>query len=307
LLENINLAEVKVFTVVVETGSFTKAAEVLLCSRSHISKQLTQLEADLGVALLIRTTRSQKLTEQGSVFYESCKKSLQGINHAIEDILVSSQLLQGQLNISCVGGYIGENLVADLIYKFMACYPDIRINLDFSSPRVDLISGAFDAVFRMGKLEDSALIARKLMDISVDTLASPEYLRLHGKPNTPKELIHHRCITGSVKHWSFIAKGSIDKKIEVPIKGHLSCKNGRVMINSALAHHGIIRVPHLYCQNEMATGKLVPVFDHWQVSATPFYLIYLQNKYQSLRLKYFIDFIIKEFSAKASSVKENLC
>ncbi|WDE10374.1 LysR family transcriptional regulator [Thalassomonas haliotis] len=293
--KKIGLSDIRTFVVLVQSGSFTNAAEALMCSRSHISKQLAQLESDLGVTLLSRTTRTQKLTPQGEVFFERCQRSLQSIDTAVDIVLESSESLHGAIKINCVGGFIGEEIVAPLVNDFMAKHPDISIELDFSSRRVDLVSGEFDFVFRMGALDDSALIARKLADIHIGTFASPAYLKQYGSPDEPKALKHHRCIIGSMHHWAFVSLSS-DKKLEVPVSTHLRCKNGRVMVSSAVAGNGIIRVPELYCRHELNCGELVPVFNDWKVQSTPLSLIYLQDKHQPLRLQTFKDFVLREFA-----------
>ena len=293
--KQVSLSDIKTFVVLAEQGSFTKAGEKLLCSRSHISKQLAQLESSLGVSLLIRTTRTQHLTPQGEAFYERCKQSLNGISHAIDRVLESADSLSGNIRINCVGGYIAEEIIAALISDFMLQHPDINIELDFSSQRVDLVSGEFDFVFRMGELADSSLIARKLTDIKINTYVSPTYLAKYGKPTDPKDLLRHRCIAGSLKNWTFIDRDN-NKKTEVTIAGNLTCKSGRVMVSSAILGNGIIRVPELYCQRELEQGKLMPLFDQWGVESTPFYLVYLQDKHQPLRLKVFKDYVVENFS-----------
>ncbi|WDE06965.1 LysR family transcriptional regulator [Thalassomonas viridans] len=294
--KKISLSDIRTFVVLAECGSFTRAAEALMCSRSHISKQLAQLESDLGVTLLTRTTRTQKLTPQGEVFFERCQRSLQSIDSAVDSVLESSEALQGQIKINCVGGQIGEDIVAPLVNDFMVKNPQLSVELDFSSRRVDLVSGEFDFVFRMGELDDSALIARKLTDIHIDTLASPAYIERYGWPADPKALKHHRCIVGSMHHWTFVDLRN-GKRLELPVNASLRCKNGRVMISSALAGNGIIRVPELYCQKELKQGKLVPVFNDWKVQSTPFNLVYLKDKHQPLRLRTFKDFVVSEFAA----------
>ena len=206
---------------------------------------------------------------QGEAFYERCKQSLNGISHAIDRVLESADSLSGNIRINCVGGYIAEEIIASLISNFMAEHPDINIELDFSSRRVDLISGEFDFVFRMGELADSSLIARKLTDIKINTYVSPKYLAKHGKPN---------------------------KKTDVMVNGNLTCKNGRVMLSSAISGNGIIRVPELYCKTELEQGLLVPLFTKWQVESTPFYLVYLQDKHKPMRLTAFKDYVLENFS-----------
>lgn len=294
----INLSDIRSFVILAEQGSFTKAGEKLACSRSHISKQLTQLESSLGVSLLVRTTRSQHLTPQGAAFYERCKHSLSGIYQAVDRVLDSADTLSGNIRINCVGGFIAEEIIASLINDFINEHPDITIELDLSSRRVDLISGEFDFVFRMGELQDSALIARKLTDINFNTYVSPKYIAKYGKPNEPSELMYHRCISGSIKNWVFI-KDKTGRRTEVTVDGSLICKNGRVMISSAISGHGIIRVPELYCKAEVNKGLLAPLFTKWHVEPTPFYLVYVQDKHQPIRIKAFKDYVINNFSKYA--------
>ncbi len=287
----INLADIRAFVVIAQSGSFTDAAELLNCSRSHLSKQLLQLETMLAVKLITRTTRSQRLTEQGKLLFEQCTRSLLSIENAVAEVIDHASSTKGLLNINCVGGYIGEDIIAPLVNDFISQHPQISVNLDFTSQRVDLISGEFDFVFRMGNLTDSNLIARKLADLAIGTFASPNYLAGHGQPNEPKDLKNHQCITGSVKQWAFTDTQTTTKKVEVIVNGHFQCKNGRAMKNSALAGNGIVRLPLLYCQQELNTGLLVPVFSQWQVPHTPLYLVYLQNKFQPARLKLFVEFV----------------
>ncbi|ABZ75193.1 transcriptional regulator, LysR family [Shewanella halifaxensis HAW-EB4] len=295
MYQDLNLADVRAFTVIAEKGSFTIAAEKLGCSRSHLSKQLTQLERYLGVTLITRTTRAQRLTEQGRFFYERCQHALDIMEQAVAKTVDDAHNLQGKININCVGGYIGEEIVNQLVNDFMTLHPNIQVHLDFSSQRVDLVLDEFDLVFRMGELEDSGLVARKLMDIANCTLASPRYIAKHGRPEHPKELKHHACVTGSVHHWSYHRRSNKSHKTEVTITGALLCKNGRVMKSSALAGNGIVRLPEIYCSAELNAGTLVHLFDDWAISDTPLYLLYNRDQFQPARLRQFIEFTIQNF------------
>jgi DNA-binding transcriptional LysR family regulator len=289
------LDDLKAFTTIAQQGSFTKAAEVMTCSRSHLSKQLNQLEAQLGVSLITRTTRAQRLTQHGELLFQQCLQAFNSLEQAMDTTIEQSHRLQGQININCVGGYLGEDIIAKFIGDFIQQYPDIRVNLDFSSDRVDLLSGQFDMVFRMGILQDSGLVARKLMSITNGVFATPEYLKNFGQPNTPDELINHQCIIGSVDHWKFLSSTGNKKPREVIVTGGVHCKNGRVMKNLALKNNGIARLPYYYCQVELQNQQLQPVFNDWRLADTPLYLIYHKDNYQPQRLKVFVDFMIKSF------------
>ncbi|MCG7550458.1 LysR substrate-binding domain-containing protein [Pseudoalteromonas sp. Of7M-16] len=291
----VSYSDIKSFLVLVESGSFTNAAQTLRCSRSHVSKQLTQLESDLGVSLMVRTTRTQHLTDAGEIFYEKCKQSFLGIESAIERAKEQASSLSGKLKINSVGGYIGENIIGPLVSDFMKAHPEISVVLDFSSQRVDLVSGEFDFVFRMGELFDSALIARKLTDIEVGTFASPDYIEKYGRPTEPKNLDRHKCIAGSMNQWSFVNSSSGARQ-NISVNADLACKNGRVMLHGALLGNGIIRVPNVYCTDEVQQGRLVPIFKNWQPEPTPFYLLYLQDKHQSARIIAFKNFVLTHFA-----------
>ena len=292
--KDINYADINSFLILVEEGSFTKAANKLMCSRSQISKQLSQLEAGLGVSLLVRTTRTQHLTPSGELFYDKCKKAFERIEHAIDITSDTASHTSGEIRINCVGGYIGENVIGPMVTDFMQKYPQINVVLDFSSRRVDLVAGEFDFVFRVGDLTDSSLIARKLTELTIGIYASPEYIKKHGEPLNPKDLINHKCIAGSLNTWTLLSEHTNEKQ-EVIVQGDLECKNGKVMVYSALRGNGIIRVPEVYCNSELNDGTLIPVFKHWHPKATPFYLVFLRDKHQPMRIKVFKEFVYKNF------------
>ncbi|WP_417869635.1 LysR substrate-binding domain-containing protein [Vibrio furnissii] len=292
--KQINLADIRSFVLIAQLGNFTKAAEALDVSRSHVSRQISQLEQQIGVTLLIRTTRSLKLTEAGKTFFAQCEAALHSIDQAVLAAVDDTEAVRGQIRINSVGGYLGEEIVADLITQFMARYPHVRVDLDLSSHRVDLIEDEFDVAFRMGKLEDSGFVSRKLMDVEMGTYASPSYLDRHGHPTHPRELEHHQCLTGSVTRWAFQHKQS-HESLECHIQGQLRCKSGRVMIKGALAGNGIIRVPALYCLHEVTSGALQPVFDDWNIQSVEFSALYHRDRYQPKRIRTFIEFTNQYF------------
>ncbi|MBN3492555.1 LysR substrate-binding domain-containing protein [Vibrio neptunius] len=297
MLNQINLADIRSFVLIAQLGNFTKAAEALGVSRSHVSRQISSLENQIGVTLLIRTTRTLKLTEAGKAFYQQCERALHNIDQALLAAVDDVEKVQGEIKINCVGGYLGEELIAQIATEFMHVHPDVSIHLDFSSHRVDLIEDDFDIAFRMGKLEDSGFVARKLLDIQMGTLASPDYLKRYGQPNHPKELTQHHCLSGSVKRWSFESKADA-QHYDVFVNGHMQCKNGRVLVKGALNGNGIIRVPMIYCEQELANGKLVEVFDHWGIPSVDFSAIYHRDRFQPKRLREFISFVKHYFDAR---------
>ncbi|MGF1907213.1 MULTISPECIES: LysR family transcriptional regulator [Aliivibrio] len=290
MINQINLTDIRSFVLIARLGNFTKAADTLDVSRSHVSRQISSLEKHMGVTLLIRTTRTLRLTEAGKHFYYQCEQALHTIDQALLSAVDDVEKVQGEIKVNCVGGHIGEVVIAEVVNAFMQQYPEVSISLDFSSNRVDLIEEEFDIAFRMGSLDDSGFVAKKLLVIDMGTLASPEYLTRRGRPSHPKELNQHHCLTGSVRKWHFQSTQT-NEHYDVTVKGNLQCKNGRVLVAGALAGNGIIRVPLIYCQQELDDGKLEQVFEEWVIPSVDFSALYHRDRYQPKRIRTFIDFV----------------
>ncbi|MGF1758050.1 LysR substrate-binding domain-containing protein [Photobacterium sagamiensis] len=291
MLNKVNLADIRSFVLIAQQGNFTKAAEVLSVSRSHVSRQISALEKQMGVTLLIRTTRTLRLTEAGKLFYQQCETALGQIDQALITAVDDTEEVRGKIRLNCVGGYLGEEVVSPMVCEFMNCHPEIEIHLEFSSHRIDLIDDEFDLALRMGKIDDAGFVAKRLLNLEMATLASPAYLKCHGGLEHPKDLIDHRCITGSVKKWHFQKKNNTSQSYNVQVDGQLECKNGRVLLKGALMGNGIIRVPLIYCQQEVQRGELQRVLNEWNIPNVEFSAIYHRDRYQPKRLRVFIEFM----------------
>ncbi|GGI71574.1 LysR family transcriptional regulator [Shewanella gelidii] len=299
MLNQVNLSDLRAFVLIAQLGSFTQAAGVLQVSRSHVSRQLSALEKQLGVTLITRTTRRLNLTDTGKTLFAQCQTAFTDIEHALLAAVDDNEQLRGNIRLNCVGGFIGEEIVADIVHQFMGHYPHVSIALDFSSHRIDLIADEFDIAFRMGKLQDASFIGRHLLDIEMVTLASPKYLQQHPPIEHPKQLSQHRCLTGSVTQWCFHNNHDKNQTIEIQIQGRLHCKNGRALIKGALANNGIIRVPKIYCQHEIEQGLLQPILENWHIAPVPLFAIYQKDKYQPQRLRDFIEFTLQALKSTA--------
>lgn len=295
MIDTLDLGEIRTFVLIARLGGFGKAADALGVSRSHVSRQLSALEQTLGVRLINRTTRTQQLTAAGAIFLDESEAALNRIGQAAQEAINGNQTMRGHIRINCVGGYLGENIVAPLLGQFMRHYPDITLDIDFTSHRVDLLADQFDLVFRMGAIPDCGFIAKQLSEIDMRTLASPQYLQRYGTPQHPHDLVDapHRCIVGSVSTWHY--HSTTESDMYVPVPPTLSCKNGRVMVQSAVAGLGIIRVPSVYCQAEIEQGQLIPLLCDWNIPKVPFSLLYHQDKYRPQRIRTLIDFIVQSW------------
>lgn len=294
MLNKVNLADIRAFVLIAQLGNFTKAAEAMNVSRSHVSRQISSLESQLGVTLLTRTTRSLKLTYAGQRFHQQCEGALAQVEQALFAAIDDTEEVQGQIRVNSVGGHLGEDVIAEYIADFMSLYPKVSVDLDFSSHRIDLIEDQFDVAFRMGKLEDANFVGKHLTDIQMVTLASPEYIEKRGEPKHPKDLLEHDILRGSVTRWSYSSRTNEDKH-EITVSARFTCRNGRALVAGALKGNGIIRVPLMYCAEEVRQGQLVEVMQEWQIPAVPFYAIYHRDKYQPKRLQTFIDFTKQQF------------
>ena len=286
-------SNLSVFVSVVEAGSFTKAAEVLSSSKSRVSQQISQLEKTLGVQLLHRTTRSIRPTEIGLQIYEQCKLGFDIIDQTVVKAIEAQHSLSGKIRMSSVGGKVGEELVAPIINQFMTIYPNVQIELEFGSPKVDLFSEHYDLALRMGKLEDSTLVARPLQTLSSHVCASQEYLDKYGVPLQPKDLKKHRCICGSLNEWPFSNDGKMES---VKIDPVLKCGNGKVMRDSALQHQGIVRLHGLYLIDDIQAGRLVEILQDWHVDPHPVALVYPKSRFGVKRIKALVDFILEQYA-----------
>ena len=191
------------FITEVEQGNFTLAAEQLGTTRARVSQVIAELEQELAVQLIVRSTRSMQLTASGERFYQNCRNGWSILQDSIEQVKSSQTQLSGLIRINSVGGWFGERILAPLLIQFMHKYPQVKIELDFASSHVDLIADRYDLAVRMGDLPDSNLIARPLTFYPSYVCASTDYIKNYPVVEHPKQLKNYPCILGSMKKWQF--------------------------------------------------------------------------------------------------------
>ncbi|MFT6985663.1 MAG: DNA-binding transcriptional LysR family regulator [Psychromonas sp.] len=289
--------EILAFLAVVKTGSFTRAAEQTKTSKSRVSQQVSSLEKTLGITLLHRSTRKIRLTDAGDSYYSECARAAAILEQARKNLNEQQDQVAGLIRLNSVGGLFSENMLAPAVIAFMQQYPDVEIQLDFSSAQVDVIAENVDLVVRMGQLNDSALIARKLMEIKTDVVASPAFIKKQGKPNQPQQLAQFNCLCGSLRKWHFQHKSS-EQVQDVTVTGSLSSANGHILCRAAIEGVGIVRLNELYTDQYIQTGKLVSIFEQWQIPSSPVSLIYPKVRYKTKRIQVFVDFLIAWFENK---------
>ncbi|SDR48232.1 LysR family transcriptional regulator [Pseudovibrio sp. Tun.PSC04-5.I4] len=290
-MNNIYWNGLRSFLAVAEHGSFTLASDETGLSKASLSQQVSQLEAHLDVQLLYRTTRKLRLTEIGERYYEMCKTGVKQIQDASDLASQATDSLTGSIKMNAVGGMIGEDLIAPLVIQYQKENPGIEVKLDFSSIRVDLLESDYDLVLRMGDLEDSTLIARKLHTITTRYVASPSFVKAHPKIKHPSDLKKLAFISGSVQDWIFVRA---DEEVVVQADSGFQISNGRVMCRAACAGLGIARLSDVYTDSAIKHGDLTEVLAGWN-QTTPLWLVSPPTRHQLHRVRELMNFLASNF------------
>jgi LysR family transcriptional regulator for bpeEF and oprC len=286
------------FVRVVEAKSFRAAAAQLEMTPSGVSRAVSRLEEQIGVRLLFRSTRALRLTDDGESFYERCKDILADLGDAVEALGYARIKPQGKLRVA-MNVSIGRAGLIPNLADFEARYPDIRLELAMTDRNIGLIEEGIDCAIRMGELEDSNLVARKLGYFSNVLCASPAYLARHGTPTCIEDLRQHQCVNyvypanGRVYQWQF---DSPDGPVTLDVDAHLLINDGESVIQAAMAGLGIIQVPHWLAAGPIAHGKLQVILEDTISTGSPVWIVYPQKKHLSARVHAFIDWIQEVFS-----------
>lgn len=295
------LVEMRVFKAVVDLGSFTSAAHHFSVSQPYISKAITSLERRVGVALIHRTTRQQKITSEGKEFLAYSNKIIAELDKVDQWAYESKKLgaPSGELRVSAPIAF-GIDQVSRLIPSFMSQYPDIKINLSLTDRIESLLDGSADVAIRMGRLPDSTLVSKKLCDLNRVIVASPLYLKNNSTPQTPDCLKHHNCLmwSGGREHlnrWPFIA-GNTYK--EVGIKGKIKSSNGLALMNMCYQGVGIMRMAEHVALPAMKNGLIQEILSDYHIkSDSGIYAVFLPERKLIPRIRVFVDFMYAELSS----------
>lgn len=291
------LSHLDTFVKVVQTGSFTRAAEQLHTQKAHVSRVVSQLEAELGVRLLERTTRSLSLTEIGREFFERAV----GILGAADDARRAVQQAQGEprgtLRLTC-GVEFGMLAVNRWVRDYLLRHPDVNVDLEMTGRVVDIVHEGFDLAVRVGPLADSTLAARKLGELRYGLFAAPGYLRRHPPPSQPGDLAQHALIRFSGSRlrlvWTF-TRGADTQRVE-PV-ARLNANNSFAVRDAAVDALGIAQLPLLLAQPEVDAGRLVPVLADWQLPSAPVHAVFASARYLTPKVRAFIDLAVEAFAA----------
>ncbi|WP_438299736.1 LysR family transcriptional regulator [Pseudomonas sp. NMS19W] len=288
-----------VYVKVVETGSMTAAALQCEMSTTMVGNHLRALEQRLGVQLLQRTTRRQRLTEFGTVYYQRCLEVL-GLVQDSERL--AEQTLdepRGLLRITAPLTF-GVERLAPALSEFSLQYPQVRMDVVLTNSRPDLLESGLDVAFRLGHFEQSNLIARPLIDYTLTVCASPDYVARRGMPLTPEDLQQHDCLSFAYPagdDWQSVEKrwrlSGPNGEIMVDVSGPMLMNTSAGLHQAARTGMGIVMLPDALVEQDLRDGKLVTVMPDYQPPSRPLHLLYAQDRYRLPKLRRFVEFAMR--------------
>ncbi len=291
----------QMFVAVLETGSFSRAAERLGTSSGQASKLVSRLEAELGVQLLKRTTRALSPTEVGRAYHERIKAVLEDFDALDASVRSASGLAAGRIRITAPLSF-GTMHLASAFVDFAKAYPDIQLDVSFTDRVISLVDEGFDLAVRVGSPADSSLIARKLCDMRLVVAAAPSYLAAHGEPHHPSELARHDCILDSnfrdPLNWRFV--GFDGEALNVAVKGRLQFSNGEACLTAAEAGLGVMHGPSFLAGHALQAGRLKSLLGGFVERRLAVYAMYPPGRHLALKVRVFVDFLAERYRGEPS-------
>jgi DNA-binding transcriptional LysR family regulator len=294
------LKQIESFVAVATKGSLTAAANAEGVAPAVIGRRIDALEERLGVKLLVRTTRRITLTHEGSAFLEDCQRILGELSTAEASVTEGGVKASGHLRITAPAGF-GRRHVAPLVPRFLAEHPDVSLSLNLSDRVVDIVNEGFDCAVRVGDLPDSSLVSVRLADNRRMCVATADYLKRHGTPKQPAELVKHRCLVLSSeasqpRGWAFTVDGKV---VHVRPGGPVDCSDGQVLHDWCAQGMGIAWRSTWEVQDEVADGRLVAVLEEYAAPPNGVYAVFAQRKHLPLRVRLWIDFLKHSYGDSA--------
>lgn len=289
--------EMEVFAQVAASGSLSAAARVLGLSVGAVSKHLAALEGRLGARLLLRTTRSLSLTDEGAAFLPRVRVLLSDLAEAEAVVAADEASLSGFLRVTASAGF-GRTHVAPLVAEFLRRHPKLRLHLLLTDTILDVIEENVDVALRFGVLADSGLVARRLAGNWRVVCATPDYLDRAGRPALPADLVRHECLVigdGNERVWSFIGP---EGQTSVRVGGRLASNNGEVVHAWAREGLGLVLKSVWDVEGDLAAGRLVPVLEEWRSPDTALHAVSPAARAHAPRVRRFVDFVAAELARR---------
>ncbi|HUI95380.1 MAG TPA: LysR family transcriptional regulator [Xanthobacteraceae bacterium] len=290
------LAAIEAFVRVAECGSFSQAAERLRSSKSVVSRQVGALEAELGARLIHRTTRALTLTEAGRSYFERATRILADLAEANASVGQLQAAPRGRLRVSAPVSF-GFLHLAPALPDFLDRHPDVEVEMTMNDRFVDLVDEGFDVAVRIGKLDDSSLVARKIAPMRRTVCAAPAYLQRRGTPASPDDLEAHECVcysnVGRSEEWRFVRPDGAPWPVEV--HGRLHVNNGDALRAAALRGFGLAVLPSFLVGRDFQSGALVSVLAPFMPQDSAVYAVYPHARHLSPKVRAFVDFLAERY------------
>ncbi|MCC5655325.1 LysR family transcriptional regulator [Nostoc sp. XA013] len=273
--------------------SFSEAARQLGMSPSTVSKAVLRLEEEMGIRLMNRTTRSITLTHDGEGFYNRCCQILAELEEAQLELKRSQTMPTGVLRID-ISAELARLHIIPALPRFLAQYPDLKVDVSLTNRMVDVIEEGLDAVVRIGIGRDNRLIMYRLATAKFIVCAAPNYLNQHGTPKTIYDLKNHNCITfisawtGKSYDWRFQQDG---EEVLLPVEGNIRLDNGEAILETAIASVGIVQLYNYVAAGAIASGKLKPILQEYAPPGYPISVVYPQKRHLSVKVRVFVEFL----------------
>lgn len=292
-----DLNRVAAFVRVVHDGSFTGAARAMGLPKSSLSRSVSQLEQDLGVRLLHRTTRKIALTDAGAAFYERVSRALVDIDQATSAASDMQGALRGSVKVTAPVDF-GAAVLAPIVSRFVRKHPTIHVELALSGRVVDLVAEGFDLAVRAGPLRDSSLVVRRVGTLESAFYATARYLERRPAPKKVEELRTHECVLFRANNarQDITLEGPRGETRSVTVTGPIACDDLSFVKRAVLAHAGIGLLPRFLCAKEEASGKLVGVLPAWKVVGAVLHVVYPTARFVPQRVVVFREYVLRELT-----------
>jgi DNA-binding transcriptional LysR family regulator len=285
-----NIEDLQTFVAVADTGGVSPAARRLGLPKSIVSRRLSRLEAELGAQLLTRNTRGAALTEAGATFREHAARAVAEIDAARESVSPTGEL-RGLLRVA-VPMSLGITHLAPMLARFAAAHPLLQVHVAFSDRFVDLIGEGFDLAIRIGYLQDSVLIARRVGAVAAALVASPGYVETHGAPASLEDLESHPALMQGTESWRF---RDGDKIVIVHPQGKYKADNGIALVEAALAGLGVIVLPEFLAGEHLSSGRLTKLLPQFPIPEAGLYIVRPPGDHPPRKVRVLTDYLLEQF------------